>query len=43
LDEEMVVQILKKVFFCALLLLAGFVIFQMVMVISPASDIFAPR
>jgi len=39
----MIRQILKKLFFVALLLLAGFVIFQMVMVISPAADIFAPR
>jgi len=34
------IKFLKTLLFIAALLIVGFIIFQMVMVISPASDIF---
>lgn len=35
--------ILKKIFFVAAMLFAGYYIIQMVLVFSPSTDVFAPR
>ncbi len=34
---------LKKLFFVAAMLFAGYYILQMVLVFSPSTDVFAPR
>ncbi len=36
-------KILKTTFFIVVLLFTGYYIFQMVIVFSPSTDIFAPR